>query len=333
MKRVMALAMRPHETRDLVGQDDLVQALETQLNSGRVPHFFILAGPVGSGKTTLARIIARRVHDIAGSGRGRHDIEEVNAANRTGVDDVRQLIEQMRYRPLPPSLVKVVILDEAHQLSGAAQNALITETEDVADHVFYIFCTSNPAKIIPALRRRAFVLTPRPITDIQDVRALLHKAAAYAEYDVDEARSRIEELVDILGSHDITSPGLVLQAAERLFAGGTALESVQACRGGMVTGGGAGPVDTMRVCRSVASGDWSRCAAQLQGATRSDAYVLRSCVLGYLKAVMLKAGGNKAVELARAIRIVAGADVGDEATALPAVLAALCLACAQLARA
>ncbi len=329
--RVLALAMRPREAGDLVGQEDLVRALETQLASGRLPHFFILAGPVGSGKTTLARIIARRIHEQAQSGAGRKDTEEVNAANRTGVDDMRQLIEQMRYMPLPPSRAKVVILDEAHQLSPAAQNALITETEDVADHVFYIFCTSNPAKIIAALRRRAYVLTPRPVTDGKDVRALLRKAAAHAEYDVDGAAARLDELTAVLGAHDITSPGLVLQAAERLFAGATALESVLASAGGVVTGGGAGPIDTMRVCRSVASGDWARCAAQLQGATRSDAYVLRSCVLGYLKAVMLKATGRKALAHARAIRIVAGAEMDDEAKALPGVLAALCLACAELA--
>ncbi|KAL0045583.1 hypothetical protein WJX82_010634 [Trebouxia sp. C0006] len=126
----------------------------------------------------------------------------------------------MKYHPLPPSKAKVVILDEAHQLSNAAQNAMITETEDVADHVYYIFCTSAINKIIPALKRRAFIVHPKALSK-SAIDELVTSAEEAANY-----QSDTESLRDALKNSDVTSPGLVLQATEKFFTGVTAEESV-----------------------------------------------------------------------------------------------------------
>jgi len=148
--RVLAEQMRPASLDSLIGQDATVHSVQTQLASGRIPHLFIIYGPSGSGKTTLAKILAETLlqgkNDTNAPSSSRQsrqsrsaNLREINAANHNGVDDVRALIESMRFRPLPPCPAKVVILDEAHKLTDPAQNALLTATEDAAGHVYYIF--------------------------------------------------------------------------------------------------------------------------------------------------------------------------------------------------
>jgi len=325
VNRVMALSMRPKYLQELVGQTELCSSLTTQLQSGRIPHFYIISGPVGAGKTTLARIIAlclqvnsKNFEDLTEDNWNnfkKYDIQEINAANRNGVDDIRQLVENMKYKPLPPSKSKVVILDEAHQLTSAAQNALITETEDVSEHVYYIFCTSAVNKIIPALMRRAFILTPQPLTT-EAIPLLVEKACEKVGYDGDR-----DELVDVLVTNDITSPGLILQATERYFSGIPPLQSVLISE--------SSKFDSMAICRAVASGKWQQCSELFKNVTKSDVTMLRGCVLGYLKAILLKSTGAKGLKLAKAIQSIA-ASVADEQVCLPSFLASTFIACEHL---
>ena len=164
--RVLARKYRPSRFSDLVGQEAMVRTLTNAFASGRLAHAFVLTGVRGVGKTTTARIIARALNCVGPDGTGgptiepcgvcenckaiaedRHvDVLEMDAASRTGVDDIRELIEGVRYRPVS-ARYKVYIIDEVHMLSRNAFNALLKTLEEPPEHVKFIFATTEIRKV------------------------------------------------------------------------------------------------------------------------------------------------------------------------------------------
>ncbi len=164
--RVLARKYRPTNFDDLIGQDVLVQTLSNAIKTGRIAHAFLLTGIRGVGKTTTARIIARALNCIGPDGQGgptispcgvcpnckmiaedRHvDILEMDAASHTGVGDIRELIDTVRYLPTS-ARYKIYIIDEVHMLSNSAFNALLKTLEEPPPHVKFIFATTEARKI------------------------------------------------------------------------------------------------------------------------------------------------------------------------------------------
>jgi len=164
--RVLARKYRPASFDDLIGQDVLVQTLSNAIKSGRIAHAFLLTGIRGVGKTTTARIIARALNCIGPDGNGgatispcgvcsnckmiaedRHvDILEMDAASHTGVGEIRELIDTVRYLPTS-ARYKIYIIDEVHMLSTSAFNALLKTLEEPPPHVKFIFATTEARKI------------------------------------------------------------------------------------------------------------------------------------------------------------------------------------------
>src|ERR1700733_14740305 len=164
--RVLARKYRPTRFDDLIGQEAMVRTLRNAFALSRVAHAFMLTGVRGVGKTTTARIIARALDCIGPDGTGgptadpcgvcpncvailadRHpDVVEMDAASRTGVDDVREIIEATRYRPIQ-ARTKVFIVDEVHMLSRNAFNALLKTLEEPPPHVKFVFATTELRKV------------------------------------------------------------------------------------------------------------------------------------------------------------------------------------------
>ncbi|ASC05546.1 DNA polymerase III subunit gamma/tau [Acetobacter pasteurianus] len=164
--RVLARKYRPTTFDDLIGQEAMVRTLRNAFALGRVAHAFMLTGVRGVGKTTTARIIARALNCIGPDGNGgptadpcgvcancvailndRHpDVLEMDAASRTGVDDVREIIEATRFRPMQGRM-KVFIIDEVHMLSRNAFNALLKTLEEPPAQVTFIFATTELRKV------------------------------------------------------------------------------------------------------------------------------------------------------------------------------------------
>jgi DNA polymerase-3 subunit gamma/tau len=164
--RVLARKYRPTRLADLVGQDALVRTLTKAMESGRLAHAFVLTGVRGVGKTTTARIIARALNCVGPDGKGgptpdpcgvcehctaiaedRHmDVIEMDAASNTGVGNIRELIDGVRYRPVS-ARTKVYIIDEVHMLSTSAFNALLKTLEEPPAHVKFVFATTEIRKV------------------------------------------------------------------------------------------------------------------------------------------------------------------------------------------
>ena len=158
---VLARKWRPRRFAELVGQEHVVRALTNALDTGRVHHAFLFTGTRGVGKTTIARIFAKSLNCERGTSAepcgecnscmdidaGRFlDLLEIDAASNTGVDDVREVIENAQYMP-SRGRMKVYLIDEVHMLSKAAFNALLKTLEEPPGHVKFLLATTDPQKL------------------------------------------------------------------------------------------------------------------------------------------------------------------------------------------
>ncbi|HEU4498885.1 MAG TPA: DNA polymerase III subunit gamma/tau [Sphingomicrobium sp.] len=164
--RVLARKYRPQTFAELIGQDAMVQTLANAIERGRIAHAFLLTGVRGVGKTSTARLVAKALNCIGPDGQGgptidpcgvcepcraiaegRHiDVIEMDAASHTGVDDVREIIEAVRYASVS-ARYKIYIIDEVHMLSKSAFNALLKTLEEPPAHVKFLFATTEVNKV------------------------------------------------------------------------------------------------------------------------------------------------------------------------------------------
>ena len=160
---------RPQTFEQVVGQTHVVSTLERAVCEGRLSHAYLFCGPRGTGKTTMARILAKALMCEQGEGHlpdgtceecrliaaGEHpDVYELDAASRTGVDNVREeIINRVDYAPVR-GRYKVYIIDEVHMLTPAAFNALLKTLEEPPEHVVFIMCTTDPQKILATILSR-----------------------------------------------------------------------------------------------------------------------------------------------------------------------------------
>jgi len=180
---VLARKWRPKTFSDVVGQAHIVRALANALSSGRVHHAFLFAGTRGVGKTTIARILAKCLNceegvsaepcgqcsACIGVDEGRFvDLIEVDAASRTGVDDTRDLLDNVQYTP-SAGRFKVYLIDEVHMLSRQSFNALLKTLEEPPPHVKFLFATTDPQKLPVTVLSRCLQFNLKRLTTQQIV--------------------------------------------------------------------------------------------------------------------------------------------------------------------
>jgi DNA polymerase-3 subunit gamma/tau len=207
--QVLARKYRPQNFAELIGQDALVKTLTNAIEGDRLAHAWLLTGVRGVGKTTTARILARGLNCIGPDGKGgptaqpcgvcanctaigsdRHpDVIEMDAASRTGVDDIRELIEGVRYRP-STARYKVYIIDEVHMLSNNAFNALLKTLEEPPEHVKFIFATTESRKVPVTVLSRCQRFDLRLVTEQELARHFTAVAEAEA-VTLDPAAARL----------------------------------------------------------------------------------------------------------------------------------------------
>jgi DNA polymerase III subunit gamma/tau len=167
--QVIARKWRPQKFSDLVGQEHVTETLANAIKNDRVAHAYIFSGARGVGKTTAARILAKALNCVHGptatpcgecdscreiAAGTSLDVIEIDAASNRGIDQIRELREMVRYAPAS-SRSKVVILDEAHMLTGEASNALLKTLEEPPDRVVFVMATTQPEDLVDTIRSRS----------------------------------------------------------------------------------------------------------------------------------------------------------------------------------
>lgn len=206
---VLARKYRPQNFEDLLGQDALVQTLTNAIKNNRLHHAYVLTGIRGVGKTTTARLIARALNctGLDGNGgptihpcgvcenckaiaAGRHiDVMELDAASRTGVDDIRELLDGVRYKPTN-ARYKIYIIDEVHMLSKGAFNALLKTLEEPPAHVKFIFATTEIRKVPVTVLSRCQRFDLQRLS-IETLLKLFHKIVVAENLEADEEALKI----------------------------------------------------------------------------------------------------------------------------------------------
>src|SRR5215212_7158834 len=210
---------RSFDSDELVGQEHIVRTLQNAVRLDRVAHAYLFSGPRGTGKTTTARILAKAINcleddpslrpcNTCGNCRAINsgaspDIVEIDAASNRGIDDIRDLRERVRYAPAQLRS-KVYIIDEAHQITGAAANAFLKTLEEPPAHTRFILATTDPEELLPTIVSRCQRFEFRRV-GVDDIVRRLQTVAALEGVSVEDdalrliARHATGSLRDALG--------------------------------------------------------------------------------------------------------------------------------------
>jgi hypothetical protein len=219
MARTLSVDLRPASFDEIIGSEEAVATIQNKLASGVVPNAITLTGPLGTGKTTLALIIARELQGFDFPVDMEPEIIHLNAAKVRGIDAFKELTSQAEYSPLIGRR-RVIILDEAQQLTKDAQNCLLPELEKANSPTTWILCTTNPEKILDTLRSRGFTVALSGM-GAQEREALVIRAASHLGY-----TGPIDGFLKHITARHVVSPRLILMAFETFCAGTSAEEAV-----------------------------------------------------------------------------------------------------------
>ena len=313
IEQSLAIALRPQTLETLVGRAKTAESIRKY---GRKPLAWMFTGPAGTGKTTIARILALSYQckdapfgspsKECRAKRNLFDIQEINASQFRGVEDVEQIVEMSQYFPRAPTVKRAIILDEAQRMSVPAQNMLLQPLESGPGTTVWFICTTDPEKIIRPLKARCTSFALRPLT-AKGVLSLCLRAGKAVGADA----AQLEKLADECVARDTRSPRDVVQAVERLSTG---LAPEIAAMG---QAGEGRAFDPLALCRAVVKKNRKLVDAKLKELNADSADSTARVALGFFKSVMLGDGSIQQRAAASAVveRVASALYLDDHAKA------------------
>lgn len=273
----MHVKYRPRKLADVYGQAEVVKSLAGVLKDKARPHAFLFCGPAGTGKTTLARILASEFK-VAPSA-----IQEVDAATNRGIDAMRELTSSLRYQGFGETPNRAIIIDECHQLTKEAWDSLLKSVEEPPEHVFFFFCTTNQSKVPATVVTRCLSYTLKPVR-CDEVLDLLEEVAEDEKLKVSDAilgrvaqacagspRRALTMLAKVANCDDEDEARVLLEQPDE-------------------------DVEIIDLCRLLVSGklnDWKTITEKLKAVQDVGAEGIRIVIVNYLNACLMGSKGGK----------------------------------------
>jgi len=267
---------RPKEFSEFFGNVPTIKSLDGVLKSRDKPHAFFFSGPSGCGKTTLARIIVNKL------GCNLNDLHEINMGNNRGIDTAREIINGVYFMPLYGD-VKVYLLDECHKSTLDFQNALLKIVEEPPAHVYFIFCTTEPDKVIETIKNRCACYSVSKLSP-KRIKKLITSVCEKENIDLDE--DQIKEIAKI--SLGLPRQAVLILEQIKDLPSEDIIEAIQSYTEKDKT-------DIKRLCRALLEKKNWKIISKIISGLDVEPETIRRAVLGYMSAVLLNKNEIQAV--------------------------------------
>ena len=273
---------RPQTLDEVVGNESVVQSLELVLNrENDKPHSFLFTGPAGTGKTSMSRILKNELKC------SNSDFYLYNSSNTRGIDSVREIQENCQFSPMNGP-IKLFCLEECHQITGPAQEALLVLLEEPPEHVYFALCTTEPGKLKPTLKRRCHSYEMKPLNTIQ-LNKLINSVLQ---------REGIQKFPDDVVNKIISvcegSPGIALKLLDMVIDIADDEQAFKAIENSTISESNIAEIARMLIN---GKGQWQSIASMISGLS-GEPESLRRAFLGWFSKALLNSKGQKADRVA-----------------------------------
>jgi DNA polymerase III gamma/tau subunit len=274
---------RPRRFVDVIGQDEAVDLIKRKLKS-EYPHVTLIHGPSGTGKTTLARIVAKRLKCEG------HDFQEMNTADFKGIETIRGIRRVINQAPLIGES-KVWLFDECHKLTSDAQNSLLKILEEPPNHVYFFLCTTEPEKMLKTIQRRCMKVRLKTI-ELRDLQSIIHHVCEKEDVKFSD------DVLEKISEYAFGSAGEALQILDSIIE----MEDEDAIIEFIEESSIKTKVDKIAAKLLKIETKWKPMAALLKELKDEDAERIRRGIMGYAQAVLLNGDNARAFRMMELFR-------------------------------